>query len=198
MEQSQGYAVAFADGDRRFLIIDAMLLSDTTTLQITPLTTNSPVAYQKMQIACDAPLVRFQTEATNLLFLSRSQTGIPQSSNSIWLTPTGTAPALGQGQAPPRQAVAFADAQTNLIAFLCRQDGKPVVYPVPDETAWLGVAPSAFRVQMALLAKAKKEATQQQISGETARALEETKWLSAFLEKRARRIVELSKEDRKP
>jgi hypothetical protein len=73
-----------------------------------------------------------------------------------------------------------------------------VVYPVPDETAWLGVAPSAFRVQMALLAKAKKEATQQQISGETARALEETKWLSAFLEKRARRIVELSKEDRKP
>jgi hypothetical protein len=178
--------------------MDAMQLADAASLALVPLTTNSPVAYLKMQVAPHAPLVRFQTLSTNLLFLARTPQHAAAPKGTFCLMSNGAVVAVIPEQLPPDDTLAFVDAQTNLLAVVCRTGTAATAAPLPQDGDWIDVAPGAFREQMSRLAKAEKEASQSALSGETKRALEETKWLSPFLEKWARRIVDSLKEDRKP
>jgi len=197
-ERSRGYAIAYADGDSRFLVMDADLVADASTLEILPLGTNTPVAYQRMQIARDVGLVRFGTLETNLLFLARVPTPPADGTGANWLMPDGKILPAAPGTKAPTGALASVDSNTNLVGVLSRGGRETSVAPLPHERTWMDVAPNAFRQQMALLAKADQETASGRISGETAKMLEETKWLSAFLEKRARSIIDKSKEVRKP
>jgi hypothetical protein len=69
---SEGAAVAYTDGENHYLLIDALPLMGVSSLEITPLNTNAPIPYLSMQVTADAPLVRFKTTATNLVFLTRA------------------------------------------------------------------------------------------------------------------------------
>jgi hypothetical protein len=197
-ERSRGYAIAYTEGDSRFLVMDAGLVADASSLEILPLGTNTPVAYQRMQIARDVGLVRFRTPETNLLFLARVPTPPADGTRVNSLMPDGKVLAAAPGAKAPDGALASVDANTNLVGVLCRSGRETSLVPLPHERTWLDVAPNAFRQQMALLAKAEKETATGRLSGETTKMLEETKWLSAFLERCARSIIDKSKEDRKP
>ena len=197
-ERSRGYAIAYAEGDSRFIVMDAGLVADASSLKILPLGTNTPVAYQRMQIARDVGLVRFQTPETNLVFLARVSPPPSDASGANWLMPDGKVLAAPTGTQAPDGALASVDSNTNLVGVLCRSGRDTSLVPIPHEHTWLDVAPNAFRQQMALLAKAELETTSGRISGDTAKMLEETKWLSAFLENRARLIIDKSKEGPKP
>ncbi|MCE9615919.1 MAG: hypothetical protein K8T26_16735 [Lentisphaerae bacterium] len=197
-ERSRGFAIAYAEGDARFLVVDANLVADASSLEILPLGTNTPVAYQRMQVAKDAGLVRFETPETNLLFLARAATSSADAAGANWLMPDGGILAAAPGTTVPDGALASVDSSTNLVGILCRDSRETSLAPLPLDRTWLDVAPNAFRLQMGLLAKAEEETATARISDETAKMLEETQWLSAYFAKRARSVIARSKEDRKP
>ncbi len=191
-DRGRELAIAYAEGDRRFLVMDMMLLADTATLQFTPIATNTPVSYRALQIADTEPLVRFRTGATNLLFLSRSPQDAGDENDVFWLKPDGSlSPAIPDDQIPDGVS-ALVNVNTNLVAVVCAFKGRATLAPVPTDTAWRDIAPGDFRRQMALLAQAADAAT---LSADMATALQQTQWLNTALEKKAKRLLEPLKED---
>lgn len=185
-DHGQGFAVAVADGEKRFLVMDMMLIADSSSLTITPLTTNTPLAYWNMQVADREPLVRFETDATNLLFMGQSINQTSETDSGFSLMPDGSVTEATRNAVPGQNAVAAVDATTNVIAFVSGGGQRKI--PVGGVT-WKDVKPAPFRQQLALLKEAEKALGLGKDDPEIAGRLEETKWLSAYLADQARGLV---------
>lgn len=195
-DRGHGYAVAVGEADRRFLVMDATLLSEASSLELVPLSTNTPVAYRQMQLAANEPLVRFETDETNLFFMARSRSGAAEAPAARWLLSDGSMAPVGTNRAPPAAAVALVDPGTNMIAVVCRAAAAPALCPPPAAEGWRDVAPGALREQMGLLAKAEKIPSKYALPEDMESELKQTRWLGGFLELRAQRVLQRTKEVR--
>ena len=186
-----GTAIAYTDGENRYLLIDAYPLMGATSLQLTPITTNAPVPYHTMQVAAEAPLVRFQTTATNLVFLTRAALRTGRVKGPMWLHLDGTSAPRTAAPNPPQSAVALLDSHTNLVSVIGRG---PDVIPmhVPFSVTWIDIAPGQFRNQTASLLAATRAATQQSLGPEKAKELKDTQWATPFFKRTAEKIIKLS------
>lgn len=193
-DRGHGYAVAVGEADRRFVVMDAMLLSGVSSLELMPLSTNTPVAYRQMQLAANEPLVRFETDETNLFFMARNPPGAEDAATAHWLLADGSTAPAGSNRASPATAVALVDPGTNLIAVVCRTTAATALCPPPAADGWRDVAPGALREQMGILAKAEKIPTKHPLPEDMASELKQTRWLGGFLEARARRVLLRTKE----
>ena len=188
---AQGAAVAYTDGENRYLLIDAYSLMGASTLQITPLATNAPIPYHAMQVAAEAPLVRFKTTATNLVFLSRAPLRTGRVHAPMWLRADANTTPRSSTEGLPQTAVALLNSQTNLVAVLGRgPDGIPL--RVPLNTTWIDITPSLFREQTASLLAAHQAATQRSLTPEAVKDLNNTQWATPFFRSTAEQIIKLS------
>ena len=189
-DSSKGTAVAYTDGEHRYLVLDALPLFGVASLDITPLTTNAPIPYHSMQVAAEAPLVRFRTVATNLEFLVRAPLPAARRPDLMWLHADGLTTPRG-AEAPPRSAVALVDAKTNLVSVIGRDlDERPL--HVQFDATWVNVGPSQFRTQTSALRAAHHALATESSSAESVRDLGHTEWVTPFLQRTAAKLIRLS------
>jgi hypothetical protein len=184
-DHGQGYAVAVTDGEKRFLIMDLTLIGDSSSLTITPLTTNAPLAYWNMQVADQEPLVRFETDATNLLFMAQSMARLSEAGSGFCLVADGSVKEATQN-AVLVNAIAVVDATTNLIAVISGS-GESII-PL-EGVIWKDVKPAPFRQQLALLKEADEILKRSEANPEILAKLKQTPWLSAYLANRANDLM---------
>ena len=188
---TEGAAVDYTDGEYQYLLIDAYPLMGATSLDITPLTTNAPIPYHSMQVAAEAPLVRFKTAATNLTFLTRSPPKAVGEDALMWLHTDGHMTPSLTAVAPPRSAVALLDSQTNLVAVIGHAlDQAPVCIPL--NTTWIDIGPRLFRDQTTALQAAQHDVATGSITSETMKTLRETRWTTPFFHEAAAKLTKLS------
>ncbi len=189
-DQTIGHAVALLQRDSQYIVMDAALLADTSSLAISLLKTGDNIAYQRMQIAPDVPLVRFRIDTEDVL----SRPAAPNADNTplSWLNIKGEATPLSESSERPADAIALVDANEYLVSFLSQID-RSAHYPMPPEQEWKDVAPGVFRAQMRLLSAASAAGTP---SDADIQVLKNTPWLSPFLEDQARQIITKAKETR--
>jgi hypothetical protein len=190
--EAEGAAVAYTDGENQYLVIDAYPLMGAISLDLSPLTTNTPIAYHSMQVAAKAPLVRFQTAATNISFLSRAPFRAGRVDRPAWLHADGRSTPRSASEVPPESVVALLDSQTNLVSVIAHTTDKNAIH-VPLNTAWVDIAPRKFREQTALLLTAQRAAVDQTITPVTINDLNRTQWATPFFERTAKRIIKQAK-----
>lgn len=191
-DRATGYAVAFKHGEAKYVVMDAALLADTSSLGLSLLTTGENVAYQRMQIARDVPLVRFRIETDDLVF--RSSSAASDNAPFAWLDVQGETTPASDGKDRPNGIVALLDADDNIAALFTQ--GGDDSYPIPEEREWRDVAPGAFREQMRLLSNASAAADANNLSEADIEVLNNTEWLSPFMANQARQVTTKAKEMR--
>jgi hypothetical protein len=186
-----GHAVTCVSGGSQYLIMDAGYLAAANSLQITPVWTSTPVSYRQMQIAQDAPLVRFQTDDTNLFCLAMSERTAPgeETSAGYWLFPTNLATTTASRTTVPADALAFTGAQTNLIGVVCSGSQGRVLQAIPAEADWVDVGPAQYRHQTKLLAVAGRQRKGGPLSPAMVKDLETTAWLTRHLRQSAAQLL---------
>lgn len=190
----EGVAVAYTDGETRYLLLNAYPLMGAASLEITPVATNTSIPYHTMQVAADAPLVRFQTTATNLVFLRRARLRAGRVDDPAWLHSDGRTAPRKASEGPPASVAALVDAQTNLVAVIAHAfDGSPI--HVPLSMTWVDIAPGQFRNQTASLLAAHQAVVQKELTPEMIEQMKKTKWATPFFERTAEKIIKLSEQE---
>lgn len=147
-DDAQGHVLAVKEDNNNFVLLDIHLLGKASRLELFTLT-GSPVNYRSMQIAARAPIVRFVTDATNLVFMNRVESGVTTS--PYWLGDDGNITAAAVLDDPPSEAVALVDQQTNVMRVVVRNDGDTSLVELPEPSDWVDVTPGAYRQQMTQL-----------------------------------------------
>ena len=191
-----GTAVAYTEAGKTYLILDATSLFGTTSLEILPLTTNAPIAYHAMQAAQNAPLVRFETPVTNLVFLKLARIRRQYSSNGLWINNDGTTIPCEASESPPPFAVAHIDARSNLVAVIGHTlDARAQAVPVGS--TWIAVEPMTFREQTALLLGTQRIGGRASLTPQRIQALADTDWVTPFFKQTADRIITIAEQEDK-
>ncbi len=183
-----GHALAVADGGKQYLVMDMQVLGGMTSLEISPLTTNAPIAYWSMQVAERDPLVRFETDATNLFFMGVSPLPHDNAETGYWLLPNGLVKQDGGGN-----ALAAVDAQTNLVAMAFGDGGDRFALAGIN---WIETGPAAFRQQLALIQQAEGASSSGEMTPAIMDQLSGTTWISGHLENRAKKLLEQHKREK--
>jgi len=192
-----GWAVAFTDSDKNFLVMDADLISAATSLDMSPITTNTAVSYQGMQISTESPVVRFRTPSTNVSFLAVAGPISTIEEKMLLHNDGRTSPAkpssdLGDG------VVAVTDTQTNLVGIICRVAGDRSVVPLPECGKWKDITPKDFRSQTRLIMDAAKAVSGGSASRELLEQLGATDWSTIYFKQEANRIAKEARQGGTP
>lgn len=140
-----GFAAAVADGESTFLILDARALGDPTGLSFNTLDqAASPIRYQSVEVTDEAPLARFKTSETNLFFMLHVE---PSAPDQHWLLTNGSLSPAGDSDQPPGDMIARTDANTNIIAFIVRNDEHGQGFVLGSLT-WREVSPAQLRTRI--------------------------------------------------
>ncbi len=178
--EAKGYALAVRDGEKNFVLLDMHLLGDASRLRMTTLSNEMPVTYHSMQIADSAPLIRFETSATNLLFMGRAVAGATPG-KPVWLLSDGSTVEALPTDDPPYEALALVDDHTNVLQVIVRYGNDVSVMDLPDKSDWLDVAPGVYRQQIAQLNDV--------AGGVVPEAIPEP-WITSYIENLAREYFE--------
>jgi len=196
----QGHGIGVSVGGVHYLVMDVRLLWQADSLAITPLGTNSPIAYRELELAQDKPLARFRTLSTNVCFLVSTRTGSAQREGLRTVFP-GTAhdeycilrPAeinganlsAAAGERPP---VAIVDAQTNVVGVVFRTRNSGYGYALPPEDAWVRAPPGVLRKQTRLLAEAEDAVSKGRFGKPLVQRLSAEKWFTDYFKEMAARL----------
>lgn len=204
----RGYAVAVMDGMRKYLVMDTTLLWEADFLTITPLATNSLIAYRALQLANDVPLARFLTDATNLSYLAIAHTSTVLEDQLYWVVasekdgfcvrepmPAEVTDHCAPGHGSP---VALVDDHTNVVGVAFQNEDNRYRFGLPADGKWLNVSPGLLRAQTQLLSMADRERVAELLAPETRKQLLKTDWLTDFLRKKAEAILQKSNEEKEP
>ena len=199
-DSADGWAVGYTDGAGNFLVMDAHLLAAATTLAISPITTNAPVAYQQMQIGTKTPLVRFRTPSTNISFLVVARSLNTAEDKMLHLHADGRTTPADAGSAPDRGVVGVTDSRTNLVGIARHVDGKTSILLLPEgREEWKDITPGDFRDQTRLLtvaARAIAEGTT--VPREIMEQMGKTDWATTYFKQESNRILRKKKKGGTP
>ncbi len=199
-DSADGWAVGYTHGAGNFLIMDAHLLAAATTLDISPITTNAPVAYQQMQIGTETPLIRFRTPSTNISFLAVARSLNTAEDKMLHLHADGRTTPADPGSASDRGVVGVTDSRTNLVGIARHVDGKTSVLLLPEgREKWKDITPGDFRRQTTILkdaAKALAEGTT--VPQDLLDQLGKTDWATTYFKQESNRILRKTKEGGTP
>lgn len=185
-EHARTVAVAMAFDDAPYVVADLWAVGNTTQLAFQSIFDGEAIAYRSMQIARDAPLVRFRTDSPNLLYLQPSAK--PTEQTVAWLSAEGI---IADGEPLPG-AVSLLNADHRILSLILRENGEAVRYPVPLPDEWIDAAPREFRDQMTLLMGALAAADG--LSDKDRNSLRQKQWLSPFLKRTAQNLTDKQKE----
>lgn len=179
----EGFGVIVADHGSTFVILSADLLAGAASLDLSTLTKKEAVAYTKLEIAADAPLVRLATSSTSVRALPLGAG--PSSSGTRLLLDTGAPCPLLDGQKLP--FVAVLDREDKVLALVTGAPGTAtrVAHDVNEATEWLPVQPAEYRAQTALLLSISPPDSARPLSAADRERLKSTQWLSPYLKKNA-------------
>lgn len=190
----EGTAVAYTDGEKRYLLMDALPLMGAANLVITAVNTNTPIPYHSMRVAAQAPVVRFETTATNLVFLTRASARTGQVVDPLWLHTDGTTSSSTPLSSPPRSVVALVNTATNLAAVFGRTT-EELPIPVPAYADWIDITPKVFRDQTALLLDAQQRTVRKDMVAEVVDALHTTPWATPYFRQTAQKLIKLCEQE---
>lgn len=195
---NSGYGVGLSVGANKYLVMDARILWNASSLTITPLTTNSLITYSKLQLSLNSPLARFSTDDTNITYLTASQ-AVSSEKELKWILPDDGVDGYCKFITVEPDAdtfqlrlVAVVDMRTNLVGVVYKTEEK-YLYAMPIEKGWINTTPSIFRKQTSLLLRAEQEIKDDKLTAETRKNLSNTKWLTSSLKTEANKILKQNK-----
>jgi hypothetical protein len=194
-DKTNGHAVAIMVSDQRFVVFDANLLVDASSMETLLINTNESVLYQDLQMANDSMLVRFGTDSTNLLYLSKAAPNEGEEAGSYWLMSDGGVTESATPESPD-DAVAQVGSRTNIVGIIVQNNETSMVVPVPEESSWINVGPKVFLEQITLLADAERQAKSGAVSADLINRLNETVWVTDLMNREVREIVNGVAEDK--
>lgn len=199
-DSAAGWAVGYTDGTGNFLIMDAHLLSAATSLDISPITTNAPVIYQKMQIGMETPLVRFRTPSTNISFLAVADSFSTAEKKMLYLHADGRTTPADPSSAPGSEVVGVTDSRTNLIGIVRHVDDESSVVPLPEgREEWKDITPGDFRSQTRLLTEAAKAVAEgTTVPQNILEQLGKTAWATTYFRQESNRILRKARQGGTP
>jgi len=195
-----GWAVGYTEGKGNYLIMDAHLLSAATALDISPITTNAPVAYQQMQICTETPLVRFRTPSTNISFLAVARPFRPADDKMLSLHADGRTTPVGPNTAPGSGVVAVTDSRTNLVGIVRHVDAESSVVPLPKGgEEWKDITPGDFRSQTRLLTDVARAVTEgTTVPQDLLEQLDKRDWATTYFRQESNRILSKARKEGTP
>ena len=169
-----GSAVAVKFNHQKYVLTTLAACGSAASLSLETVTGES-IAYRNIEVAVDAPLVRFAVISDAIIFLAASESG----KSVAYLDESGAA------TENESQAIAALNAEGKLSAI--KESG--VFHAVSSDMRWNRVQPAAFRSQMALLSDIRAQAHSRSISVATLNAVKATKWISPSVKTEAERII---------
>jgi hypothetical protein len=174
---TRGHCVPVEWKGNRYVVMDAALLGVLDSLSLTPLNKTEDLAYRDLELALDAPLIRFKADSDHVEFLKVAPPTVKtQDSNKYLLTDASFA-----DDTKPN-AVASLNAKGQLVALKTSSDG---FVPLNAGHKWKSISPSEYRAQVKLLDKLERNKVLPVHRNE----LRSTAWLTQFLKSRAQSLL---------
>jgi len=162
------------------------LLAGAQSLGVTKVLDGQPVPYTFIELANDRNLVRLGVSVTNLYPLATAEANSSDlalvhvaTNNTVVLMKTGESNVQLPIGSP------LLDAGTNVVMVVTTSDGKHAEN-VASVKAWVPVQPLAYRTQSTLLQKAGRPVDNRAV---ILKQLQETKWLTPFLQNQADKLI---------
>ncbi len=192
-DSATGWAVGYADSGESFLVMDAGLLSAATSLDMSPITTNTAVSYRRMQISTESPLVRFRTDSTNISYLGVARSSSSPGEKMLYLHTDGHTTPAAPASSPNVGVVCVTDSSTDLVGIVRHVDAESSVILLPESREeWKDITPGDFRSQTRLLTEAANAVAEGNTAQDILEQLGETDWATTYFKTEANRIIEQS------
>lgn len=208
-ESADGFGLVVEQEGNRFVVFDQRLIDGIESLNILPTTTNTPIRYEKLELATDRALARLSTDSTNVIPLRMSPDGGQTAKRWLSLSlnatngqvmPTDVEVASQDSvtirlSTPPENLLCVCDEKTNLVAIAQTGANRNTAMKVGPDVVWIPVEPGNLRNQTRLLIQAAaftgKNGPEDQTQRENLKtALKTTPWLTKHLRERATALVQ--------
>ena len=169
-----GPAVAVEFNRQKYVLTTLAACGSAASLSLETVT-GEGVPYHTIEVAVNAPLVRFTVISDAIIFLAGSESG----KSVAYLDEFGAA------TENESQAIVALNAEGKLSAI----KGSEVFHAVSPDMRWNRVQPMVFRSQMALLSDLRAQARNRSINASTLKAVKSAKWISQSVKTEAERII---------